>query len=172
MASKVWKIAWHTGVLKLVGGGIEHRKELEEWLRVVYRDDPYDEFAVAAGDAARLANLLNWREEGKVVSDETVYYVAQEMAMAPGIVKDWPNIIKHPTDRNGRLKRLSVSPEAQRKEDAERVLGWLRRVEWIGDGRDVDDTDECYVCAEWRCEGHAPGCELAAEIAYWERVLV
>lgn len=44
----------------------------------------------------------------------TVFYVAQEMAMAPGIVKDWPTVIMHPTDKNGRLVKLTV-------EEAERV---------------------------------------------------
>jgi hypothetical protein len=36
------------------------------------------------------------------------YYVAQEMAMAPGIVKEWPEIIKHPKSKNGRLKKIDI----------------------------------------------------------------
>ena len=62
------------------------------------------------------------------MSDETVYYVTEEMAMAPGIVKEWPKLIYHPTDRNGRLKRMLVSPETQRKEDAELTLAVLWKV--------------------------------------------
>jgi hypothetical protein len=34
-----------------------------------------------------------------------LYYVAQEAAFAPGIVKEWPAVIKHPKDKNGRLVR-------------------------------------------------------------------
>jgi len=37
-----------------------------------------------------------------------VYYIAQESAMAPGIVKEWPEIIKHPKDKNGRLKKINL----------------------------------------------------------------
>lgn len=36
----------------------------------------------------------------------TKYYVAQEKAMAPGIVKDWPEIILLPKNKNGRLKKV------------------------------------------------------------------
>ena len=35
------------------------------------------------------------------------WYEAQERAFAPGIVKEWPPVILHPTDRNGRLVRHS-----------------------------------------------------------------
>lgn len=38
----------------------------------------------------------------------TTYYIAQEAAMAPGIVKEWPEIIKHPTNKNGRLKKINL----------------------------------------------------------------
>jgi len=43
----------------------------------------------------------------------TVYYVAQERAMAPGIVTDWPAVIKHPTNKNGRLVKLPVREQQQ-----------------------------------------------------------
>ena len=33
------------------------------------------------------------------------YYIAQEPAFCPGMVKDWPNIIPHPTSKAGRLKK-------------------------------------------------------------------
>lgn len=33
-------------------------------------------------------------------------YVTQEKAFAPGIVKDWPDVINHPEDSNGRLTKL------------------------------------------------------------------
>lgn len=36
-------------------------------------------------------------------------YVTQEKAMAPGIVREWPNVIPHPTDRNGRLVKKSLT---------------------------------------------------------------
>jgi hypothetical protein len=43
------------------------------------------------------------------VSDEgAVYYIAQEKAMAPGIVKEWPDIVRLPKDKNGRLKKISL----------------------------------------------------------------
>lgn len=32
-----------------------------------------------------------------------IYYIAQERAMAPGIVGEWPEVIKHPTNPHGRL---------------------------------------------------------------------
>ncbi len=59
-----WTIARHNGGLRRADGGFEHRPELEEWLRVVHNDtqesmEGYEEFAVAAGDAARLVKLLN-----------------------------------------------------------------------------------------------------------------
>lgn len=34
------------------------------------------------------------------------YYVAQEMAFAPGISGEWPEIIKAPHTKHGRLKLL------------------------------------------------------------------
>lgn len=43
-----------------------------------------------------------------------VYYIAQERAMAPGIAGDWPDIIPHPTNRNGRLlKRVLPRQEKE-----------------------------------------------------------
>lgn len=39
----------------------------------------------------------------------STYYVTQEKAMAPGIADGWPEIIKAPHTKNGRLKKLSVS---------------------------------------------------------------
>lgn len=44
----------------------------------------------------------------------TTYYVAQERAMAPGIVRDWPKVIPHPTDKNGRLVNATDEIEALR----------------------------------------------------------
>jgi len=35
------------------------------------------------------------------------FYIAQERGLAPGIVKEWPDVIPHPTDKNGRLKKIS-----------------------------------------------------------------
>lgn len=32
-----------------------------------------------------------------------LYYITQESAFAPGIVKDWPETIPHPTSKYGRL---------------------------------------------------------------------
>lgn len=60
--SKVWKIARHNGLAEREGGGLDVRPELEKWLRVVYRDSPYEEFGVSIGDAVRLATLLNQLE--------------------------------------------------------------------------------------------------------------
>ncbi len=43
-----------------------------------------------------------------------VYYLAQERAFAPGIVKEWPNVIPHPSDPNGRLlKRIFPKSSAE-----------------------------------------------------------
>lgn len=39
------------------------------------------------------------------------HYITQEAAFAPGIVREWPTVIKHPKDRNGRLvRRHFVAP--------------------------------------------------------------
>ena len=38
-----------------------------------------------------------------------VIYVAQECAFVPGIVKEWPAVIKHPKDCHGRLVKVEVS---------------------------------------------------------------
>lgn len=40
----------------------------------------------------------------------TTYYIAQERALSPGIVTDWPETIPHPTDPNGRLVRFDKAP--------------------------------------------------------------
>jgi hypothetical protein len=42
------------------------------------------------------------------------YYVTQERAFAPGISGEWPDVIQHPTNRNGRLvkRRWNRSPSA------------------------------------------------------------
>lgn len=40
------------------------------------------------------------------------YYITQETAFAPGIVKEWPKVIKHPKDRNGRLV-MRIFPGAE-----------------------------------------------------------
>lgn len=45
---------------------------------------------------------------------QTVYYVAQERAMAPGVVTDWPDVIKHPKDKNGRLVKLAGAAPVDR----------------------------------------------------------
>ena len=55
----------------------------------------------------------------------------------------------------------------QRKEDAERTLAVLRRVEW---GETAGGGTNCRSCLHWIYQGHAPDCELAALIAYWEEV--
>lgn len=36
----------------------------------------------------------------------TTYYVAQERAMAPGISGKWPEVIRAPHTRHGRLRRV------------------------------------------------------------------
>lgn len=46
---------------------------------------------------------------------EQFYYQPQEIAFCPDIVKDWPKIILHPTDKNGRLKRVDGNPEEYKK---------------------------------------------------------
>ncbi len=38
--------------------------------------------------------------------DYTVFYVAQESAMAPGIGDPWPMAIQNPKSKHGRLQRL------------------------------------------------------------------
>ena len=35
-------------------------------------------------------------------------YITQERAFAPGICSEWPNIIPHPTNPNGRLKKIDI----------------------------------------------------------------
>lgn len=41
-------------------------------------------------------------------SGDGVYYIPQETAFCPGISGEWPSVIKHPTNKNGRLvKRQS-----------------------------------------------------------------
>lgn len=42
----------------------------------------------------------------RAVEAADIYYEPQERAMAPGIVKSWPDVISHPTDPNGRLRRV------------------------------------------------------------------
>ena len=36
-----------------------------------------------------------------------IFYKAQERAMSPNVVKEWPAVIPHPTDKNGRLAKAS-----------------------------------------------------------------
>lgn len=38
------------------------------------------------------------------------FYLPQEAAFAPGIVKEWPEVIPHPTDNNGRLVLRTFRP--------------------------------------------------------------
>ena len=45
------------------------------------------------------------------MKENGVYYVAQEIAMAPGISDGWPEIIPAPHTRNGRLVRREGRPE-------------------------------------------------------------
>lgn len=40
---------------------------------------------------------------GELSRGDGIYYIAQERAMAPGIVGEWPEVIKHPTNPHGRL---------------------------------------------------------------------
>jgi hypothetical protein len=55
-----WKVAPHNGMwIQEQGGEVEHSPFLEQMLRVVYREDPYEEFSVGAGDAKRLCDRLN-----------------------------------------------------------------------------------------------------------------
>ncbi len=43
----------------------------------------------------------------ELTSGDGIYYIPQEKAFAPGIVKNWPGVISHPTDPHGRLvKRI------------------------------------------------------------------
>lgn len=37
-----------------------------------------------------------------------MFYQTEEKAFAPGIVKEWPNVIPHPQDKNGRLSKVDV----------------------------------------------------------------
>ncbi len=37
-----------------------------------------------------------------------MFYITQERAFAPGICSEWPNIISHPTNPNGRLKKIDI----------------------------------------------------------------
>lgn len=60
----------------------------------------------------------------------TKYYVAQEQAMAPGIVKDWPTTIQHPHDKNGRLK-LIEEEDIESKLNLYRCLVQSLDIEWL-----------------------------------------
>jgi len=51
---------------------------------------------------ARIKDLKDAPEESEWC------YIAQERAFAPGIVKDWPEIIPHPTNPNGRLVKYAL----------------------------------------------------------------
>ncbi len=42
-------------------------------------------------------------------------YIAQERAFAPGIVKEWPKVIPHPTDKNGRLVKVEFSERGNKR---------------------------------------------------------
>lgn len=56
------------------------------------------------------------------------YYIAQEMAMAPGIAGEWPTVIPHPKTKNGRLvKRQWAKPETSASVDS------------VNDGELLDD---------------------------------
>lgn len=60
MTDKTWKVDGHDGLIRDANGLLGHSDEAEAWLRVVHRTTgEYREFAVGAGDAANLANLLS-----------------------------------------------------------------------------------------------------------------
>lgn len=42
-------------------------------------------------------------------------YLCEERAMAPGLVKEWPLIIPHPTTPHGRLVRVRVNDREEKK---------------------------------------------------------
>lgn len=47
-------------------------------------------------------------------SGDGLYYIAQELGFAcPGIVKEWPNIIKHPTNKRGRLIKRRMPKDGE-----------------------------------------------------------
>ena len=41
-------------------------------------------------------------------SGDGLYYIAQELGFATNNVKEWPNIIKHPTNKRGRLVKRTM----------------------------------------------------------------
>jgi hypothetical protein len=50
----------------------------------------------------------------------STYYIAEEMAFAPGIADGWPRIIPAPHTKNGRLRRAT-------EEEARRIDAALAR---------------------------------------------
>lgn len=65
---------------------------------------------------AHRANLETMNTEIQTLSAELaeltpVYYITQEAAFAPGIVKEWPDVISLPGNKNGRLVKKQRSSE-------------------------------------------------------------
>lgn len=57
--STEWKVGGWNGLLKDENTDVEHHPELERWLRVVSREEPYEEFLVGAYGAEKLAETLD-----------------------------------------------------------------------------------------------------------------
>lgn len=52
-----------------------------------------------------MERTLSTEQIDELTSGDGVYYVTQETALCPGISGEWPGVIKHPTNKNGRLVR-------------------------------------------------------------------
>lgn len=71
-----------------------------------------DTAAIAVGgEMSNPRDMTEAEREAQAIAElrqgDGTYYVAQERAFAPGIAGEWPAVIKHPTNHNGRLiKRI------------------------------------------------------------------